>query len=142
MIGKPEWFKRRKYSGWGLTPKTWQGWAYIAIFLTPVLILNIIPSWDQKVKTIFIAVWALFLIIDVFDMMRKLNNDERERIHEAIAERNALWGIIMVIVAGILYDIITNVQLQEVYVNPFYIAALVVALLIKAISNIYLDRKN
>ena len=24
MIAKPEWFKRRKYGGWGLGIKTWQ----------------------------------------------------------------------------------------------------------------------
>jgi len=27
MIGNPEWFQRRKYGGWGIFPKTWQGWA-------------------------------------------------------------------------------------------------------------------
>lgn len=31
MIAQKEWFGRRKYTGWGVTPKTWQGWVYIAV---------------------------------------------------------------------------------------------------------------
>ncbi len=53
MLGKPEWFERRKYSGWGLTPKTWQGWAYIALMALPVLVMPVIPASAQ---------WATYLI--------------------------------------------------------------------------------
>ena len=31
MFGKPDWF-RPKRRGWGLTPITWQGWTYTAIW--------------------------------------------------------------------------------------------------------------
>ena len=31
MIGKPSWFQRRKYGGWGLFPRVWQGWAYLVV---------------------------------------------------------------------------------------------------------------
>ena len=30
MIGRPDWFKK-KYSGIGIKPKTWQGWVYFLI---------------------------------------------------------------------------------------------------------------
>jgi hypothetical protein len=30
MFGKPEWFKEKVWGGWGITPATWQGWAYAA----------------------------------------------------------------------------------------------------------------
>ena len=28
MIGNPKWFNLRKYGGWGITPKTKQGYIY------------------------------------------------------------------------------------------------------------------
>ena len=31
MFGKPQWF-RPKAIGWGLTPISWQGWAYTALW--------------------------------------------------------------------------------------------------------------
>jgi hypothetical protein len=30
MIGNPEWFTYRIF-GWGVAPKTWQGWVYVAV---------------------------------------------------------------------------------------------------------------
>jgi uncharacterized membrane protein (DUF106 family) len=68
--------------------------------------------------------------------------DEREKKHEAIAERNALFGIITIIVAGILYEAITSTLNQKISINPFLIMALIVGVIIKAISNIYLDKKD
>jgi hypothetical protein len=88
------------------------------------------------------VVWLFILLIDVIDIMRKMKLDEREKIHEAIAERNALWGIMVVLIFGILYDLVTNALNEKVYVNPFIMAALIVALLIKSLSNYILGRKN
>lgn len=142
MIGKPEWFTRRKYGGWGLQPRTWQGWVYILVFAIPIILINSLPSIAVKTRIIAIAIWAAILILDVFHIMTTLKQDEREKIHEALAERNALWGIIVVITAGVLYESISSALNQTFQVNPFLIAALVVGLIIKSISNIYLDRKN
>jgi TctA family transporter len=142
VIGKPEWFARRKYGGWGLRPKTWQGWAYIAVFMIPFIIFNAIPIWRTKTRLIFVIVWISLLIIDVFDIMRKLKQDEREKIHEAIAERNALWAMLIVAIGGILYDIVRSALEQKIYVHPFLIGILIVGAIVKAISNIYLDKKN
>ncbi len=36
MFGKPEWF-REKTVGWGLTPITWQGWAYALIWMAVIV---------------------------------------------------------------------------------------------------------
>lgn len=142
MIGNPNWFERRKYGGWGLTPKTKAGWIYIFVFMIPPIIFSCIPDLAVKTRIIGIAVWATILFVDVFDIMRKLKHDEREKIHEAISERNALWGIILVLTAGFLYEIIKN-SLDGIFkVNPFIAGALIVGLLIKTISNIYLDKKN
>jgi Zn-dependent protease len=142
MIGKPEWFKRRKYLGWGIQPKTWQGWVYIAVFMIPFIIFNALPIWNTETRLAFVITWILVLVIDVFDIMAKLKHDEREKIHEAIAERNALWGVIIVLIIGVFYDLVLSALQQTVYVNPFIVGALIIALLIKSISNIYLDKKN
>ncbi len=31
MFGKPNWFRPKAF-GWGLTPVTWQGWTYTAVW--------------------------------------------------------------------------------------------------------------
>lgn len=38
MIARADWFRRRKYGGWGVSPRTWQGWAYIVAILLPFII--------------------------------------------------------------------------------------------------------
>lgn len=141
MLGKPEWFTRRKYGGWGIFPKTWQGWVYIVIFLIPLFIFKSF-EWNQKTDTIFTIAWATIFLFDCLDIMRQLKKDEREKIHEAIAERNALWGILIILIIGVFYDIIKSGINQQIQLNPFIIASLVIGLLIKAITNIYLDKKN
>jgi len=142
MIGKPEWFTRRKYGGWGLMPKTWQGWVYIAVIIIPIIIIQSLPFLDVVARSIITAIWALFLIVDVTIIMAKMKKDERERVHEAIAERNALWAIIMVLAIGLVYQIVTSSLQQKIAYDPLIIIALVIALAVKAISNIYLDRKD
>lgn len=142
VIAKPEWFKRRKYGGWGVTPKTWQGGVYIALVLIPFITFQVFPYWSIQTRLIVTGIWILFLIVDVFDVMFKLNKDEREMIHEAIAERNALWAMMIVLVMGIFYQMLTSVLNQILKINWFIVVALFLGLIVKTISNIYLDRKN
>jgi hypothetical protein len=35
MFGKPQWF-RPKAIGWGLTPVSWQGWTYTALWVAAI----------------------------------------------------------------------------------------------------------
>lgn len=142
MIGKPEWFERRKYSGWGLTPKTWQGWIYIAIIILPLLIFQSIPIWSVKTRVIATGIWMAFLLFDVFDIMIKLKKDERSRLHEAIAERNALWGAVILLSIAIVYQVTSSALNQTIQVDWWIVTTLFVALIIKSVSNIYLDKKN
>ena len=37
MFGKPHWFVKKRF-GWGLTPVTWQGWCYTAIWCAVLLL--------------------------------------------------------------------------------------------------------
>ena len=131
MIANPKWFNIRKYTGWGLTPNCWQGWLYLAVFIAPIAIINSI-SINQNIKTVFsIAITAL-LIIDVVHIMSQIKKDEREKLHEAIADRNALWFMIFVLlVAAFVKQII----------DPIFLIAIVGATLIRAATQLYLRDK-
>jgi len=142
MIGKPAWFARRKYSGWGLTPATWEGWAYIILMVLPLAFFQAMPYWTPQVRLAVTGVWALLLLVDVIDIMLRLRMDEREKLHEAIAERNAAWYMVVVLAIGLGYDMMMNAATEKIYVNPFIAAALFGAVLVKAATNIYLDKKN
>lgn len=142
MIGKPEWFKRRKYTGWGIMPKTWQGYVYIAVMILPLIFFQAQPYWSDRTRMIITLAWAALLAADVIHIMIKMKRDERERLHEAIAERNAFWFMMMVLVIGIAYEVASNAANQKIYVSPFMAAAVIGAVIVKMITNIYLERKN
>jgi hypothetical protein len=82
------------------------------------------------------------LLVDVFDIIWKLKKDERERIHEAIAERNAAWGMMVVIILGIFVEVMYNVMNNRFYINPFLVGALAVGVIIKSVTNYKLEREN
>ena len=142
VIAQPRWFRRRKYGGWGVAPRTWQGIVYIIVVMIPFTIFQALPYWNTQTRLIVTGVWILFLVIDMFDVMIRLKKDEREKIHEALAERNALWIMMMVLVMGILYQVITSALSQTIKVDWFILIALFAGLIVKTISNIVLDRKN
>ncbi len=142
VIAKPEWFGPRKYTGWGITPKTWQGWVYIAAIFLPFIIFQSLPYWGTQTRVIVTVLWAVFLIIDTLDVMIRMKKDEREKIHEAIAERNALWAVLFVLIAGILYQAIKSGLNQTLEVDWFLVITLFAAVIVKAVSNIYLNKKN
>ncbi len=142
MIGKPEWFQRRKYTGWGIVPKTWQGYVYLAVIIVPFILFQALPYWSARTRTIAMIVWAVIFGIDAIDIMIRMKRDERERMHEAIAERNALWFVIIVLAIGIAYDAASNAAQSIMDVNPFMAAAVIGALVIKIATNLYLEHKN
>lgn len=142
IIAKPEWFTRRKYGGWGLGIRTWQGAVYLAAMFIALIVLLQLAGDSVETKLVVTGIWMLFLLVDVFDVMWKLKKDERERIHEAIAERNAAWGMMVVITLGIFVEIMYNVMNNRVYVNPFLAGALAVGVIIKSVTNYKLEREN
>jgi len=142
IIAKAEWFGRRKYGGWGLSIKTWQGAVYLSGMSLLLIILQLIPNLSIETRLIITGVWMAFLLVDLVDIIWKLEKDERERIHEAIAERNAAWGMVLVLVIGVFIELMYNALQQEIYVNPFIIAALVVGVIIKSITNYKLEKEN
>lgn len=142
VIGKADWFKMRKYGGWGITPKTWQGWVYIAVMIIPFIIFQSLPYWDEKTRLYISVGWLIILVIDIIDIMFRLKRDEREQLHEGISDRNAIWAMLLVLVAGLLYEIVKSANTQTFEVNPFIAGALIAGALVKSITFIYLDKKN
>ncbi|MPN11657.1 hypothetical protein SDC9_158961 [bioreactor metagenome] len=65
-------------------------------------------------------------------MMSQIKKDERERLHEAIADRNALWFL--------LFGLIVWAFIKQV-MDPFFIGILLGATAIKALTQIYLRDK-
>jgi hypothetical protein len=143
MFGKPEWFERRKYSGWGLTPKTKEGWLYLALLFAPFLLFQMLPFWSTEVRIYATAGWLAFMMFDVLDIMFHMKKDEREEMHEAMAERNAAWVMIPVLAIGAVYEAVASSLAQGIpHVSPFIIVALFVGLVAKAYTNWKLERAN
>lgn len=131
MIGNPKWFNVRKYSGWGLTPNCWQGWVYILAYIIPVVIISNL-NINLHSKNIFIFIIIGILIVDTLHLMTQIKKDERERLHEAIADRNALWFLLFSLIAWAFIKQITD---------PILIGLLLGATAIKALTQIYLRDK-
>ncbi len=143
MLGKPEWFKRRKWLGWGLMPATWQGWVYTLVLVLPIAIISSLPNVEEKMRIGFILIWAIIFSLDLIRIMISVNKDEREKIHEAIAERNALWTIIFVLAFGVAYETSKSiVETGSFKIDPLIIIAIALGLIAKASTNFYLDKKD
>ncbi len=141
MIGKAEWFKIRKYGGWGIAPANKNGWWYIAGITLPIIIFQSLPWWSDSLRSVVMAIWLGIILIDVLDIMVRLKKDEREVLHEAIAERNAAWWMVTVIAVGFLISTIGKAMEGEVYFDPILITALLGAALIKSLTHWRLRNK-
>jgi hypothetical protein len=143
MFGKPQWFTRRKYLGWGIMPVSWQGWAYTLLLVAPLVIVQFVPGLSQNARTIFIAVWLVVVFAEVSHIMIRMKKDERDTLHEAIAERNALWIVLLALVIGAGYQATAQTgAFGTSVVDPVILIAVVAGLIAKAVTNIYLDRKD
>lgn len=141
IIARPEWFGRRKYGGWGVSVKTWQGAAYLASVLLILVAIQLLPL--STIARIYVtAAWLVFLFLDMFDVMWKVRRDEREYIHEAVAERNAAWAMMPVLVVGIFIQLISSSLKGDPYVDPVPVIALVAGVIAKSVTNYRLEREN
>ena len=137
MIGNPKWFNIRKYTGWGLTPNCWQGWAYVFVFILPMILVNEVPlNISSHYKNIFSLIWIVLLLVDVIHMMSQVKKDERERLHEALADRNALWFMMFVLVVSTIYDAFFNQS-----TNIIFMIAVLGSVVVKSITQFYLRDK-
>lgn len=95
MMAKADWFQTRKYLGWGLTPRSWQGWVFILVILIPYFLLK---------NNNFLFVWTMLFVIEMATVFVQIKRDEREERQEALADRNALWAMFLGIVAYIIWQ--------------------------------------
>lgn len=141
MLAKKEWFQRRKYGWWWVTPKTWQWWTYLWIMIGILAVLMAMPMWDNNTRTAILIVWIVILFIDIVPIMFTLDKDERETKIEAIAERNTAWTMTLILTLWILYDVIISWLNNQIEVNYFIIGALVWWVIVKSASNFILERR-
>lgn len=48
MIGKPQWFKYRTF-GWGVAPKTWQGYVYVMLAAAIFGMIAVLPLGRARI---------------------------------------------------------------------------------------------
>jgi hypothetical protein len=80
--------------------------------------------------------------IDFMDIFRKVKRDERDVIHEAIADRNALWFMIIALIVGLAYKTAGNIVAGKAeMVDPIILGALLGAAAVKSLTHWYLRDK-
>ena len=144
MLGNPNWFKRRKYTGWGLTPKSWEGWAYILVSLLIIfsaLLATRVMGLNEKYQLSVTLAFLVLLALDTIDISRKIKKDERETEHEAFAERNVSWYMAFTLGVGIIYQTFVSIFQGHLAVDPFIIVAILGGAIIKGFTNWYLSDK-
>jgi hypothetical protein len=140
MLGNPNWFKRRKYSGWGLTPATWQGWAYIGVLLCSIFSVFVLITWFKLQTPYQIGILlciSAFIVMESLDIVTRMDKDERETTHEAFAERNAAWVMAMILGVGIVFQSTVSILQGTLSIDPFIVIALLGGVITKGISNWY-----
>jgi uncharacterized membrane protein (DUF485 family) len=147
MIGKPEWFKYRTF-GWGVAPKTWQGWVYVAALVLLVVFITS-TGINAAIKPWILGAVLFIVIADVAHIMSKLPkvHDERENLHQLIIERNCSFAAIAALVAVALYQTYQNRTLFQSGLNtaiPFDISIAIVLgamLVTKVVTTLYVRKK-
>jgi hypothetical protein len=134
MIAKSTWFSPRKFGGWGLTPNCWQGWAYIGIIVLLLAILGSIKLPGFWSTGLMLTVGIIFSL-DFIDIFIHLKKDERDILHEALAERNAMWFMVATLGIGIAYQASSN------NIDPIILIALFGSMIIKAATHWMLHNK-
>ncbi len=143
MLGKPEWFTYRKF-GWGLTPKTWQGWLYVGV-LAFAMGLVFAMGLTDAVKFWVVGIVLGLFIIDVMHIMMQLPkvHDERENMHQLIIERNCSFAAIAALIVMMLFQTYLHrgsLQITSWSQIPFDLSIIVVLgamLLTKIVSSYY-----
>jgi len=74
MIGKPDWFDKKIF-GFGIRPKTWQGWVYLLMAIVLIVFARYQPFWEcsDQIKNIATIVLVAIILIDIIHIMYVLN---------------------------------------------------------------------
>jgi len=125
-----------------LVPKTWQGWVYVLAFIVLVLLVNFLPI-ALKVKLIITIIIIAIFLVDVVHILLTMPKNAEEIKQEAIADRNALWGLLVVLILGLIYQsIISAINNTWLQVDYFLVIAILTAAIIRGITFYYLEREK
>jgi uncharacterized membrane protein (DUF485 family) len=136
MIGKPQWFTYRIF-GWGLRPKTKEGWYYIGVFILLLLGVAYLPI-QETLKLYAMIALVVILILDTLHIMAQLPkvSDERENYHQLIIERNASFAAIFAIIAIAFYQAFKNCAFTTNYQGLPFDMSLIIVLLVMVVAKI------
>jgi hypothetical protein len=145
MIGKPEWFKYRIF-GWGVAPKTWQGWVYVCVFASLIGFLTAI-TMNNTIKMWLYAILVGILLLDIVHIMANMDKyqDERENYHQLIIERNCSFAAITALLCVALYQTYQNKAVLNTMKIPFdysIFIVLIAMLVVKIGSTLYVRTKK
>jgi hypothetical protein len=141
MIGKPHWFTYRVF-GWGIAPKTWQGFAYVTAAAGIIGGATALTARSAAMPWVAGGLIAL-LVIDVLHIMMQLPKvrDERENYHQLLVERNCSFAAVIALASIVLYQTYQNRGMLSGTGTPFDVSLLVVLgamLLAKVGTTLYL----
>lgn len=144
MIGKPEWFKYRLF-GWGISPKTWQGYVYVAA-VAAILGFSFAIGLNNAVMPWIVGVVFAIVMLDVMHIMMQLPkvSDERDNYHQLLIERNCSFAAIVALLGVAIFQTYQNRSSLGANALPFDLSIMVVLgamLLTKIISSIYVWKK-
>jgi uncharacterized membrane protein len=136
IIRKNEWFKRDRKAIFGYDI-SWQGYVYIAVIgFFPLILVSIFPK-----NPVIYVIYGTLLIIFVIDMIDIfLSRDERERMHEAIAWRNASFSMIITLFIIMIIQSFYNFTSETFYL--LLTAVIVVGCAIMVITKHKLEKEN
>jgi len=141
MIAKSKWFTRRKYTGWGVSPNSWQGLLYIVAIAGIATGIQVLPV-TETTKIVSTGVLVAFICIDVLQVMAKLKLDELEQKMEAIAERNAAWAMVASTVLTVLYVSTVGKEMKGIDLVPVIIFPIITGVIVKGITNYILEKRG
>jgi len=73
--------------------------------------------------------------------MSQIKRDERDRLHEALSDRNALWFMLTVLAVGMIYQAANKITFNTNNIDPVILIALLGGTLVKAVSQFYFRDK-
>ncbi len=146
MIGKTEWFTYRKF-GWGISPKTWQGWVYVAI--VALIFGGTVSAGINKGISVWIfGIVTGIVLLDILHIMTNLPkvHDERENYHQLVIERNCSFAAIGALIAIAFWQTYQRGLLMNSVINtiPFDYTLLIVLgamFVTKVLSVVYVKWK-
>jgi len=141
MIGKPEWFTYRIF-GWGVGPKTWQGWAYLGAVAASMGLIKLMPI-ANAIRMWCFGILVGLVVLDVIHIMTQLDkvHDEREKLQQMIIERNCSFAAVVALVAIAAFQAFKNRHLAGHQIDDSILIVLVVMVVTKIISTWHVRRK-